>query len=69
MKSNRHDLSKLSDDKLIELLSTKTPTGDLFVAAKIEYENRIKKREFWRKDIVAWLALGIALCSLLLQLI
>ena len=58
------DLSKESDEKLIELLHTKTPTGPLYIAAKIEYDKRVRKRDFWRKDIVAWLALCVSIISL-----
>lgn len=64
-----YDLSKKSDEELIKLLHTKLPTGDLYIAAKIEYEKRLGKRTFWRKDIVAWLAFGVSIISLVVSII
>jgi len=64
-----HDLSKKTEDELIELLHTKLSTGDLYIAAKIEYEKRLRRRNFWSKDIVAWLALVFSMGSLLVSII
>jgi len=64
----QYDLSKEPDENLIELLHTKTPTGPLYIAAKIEYDKRVRKRDFWRKDIVAWLALCVSIISLVMSI-
>jgi len=65
----QYDLSKESEEKLIEYLNTKTPTGPLHIAAKIEYEKRVRKRDFWRKDIVIWLALCVSICALIVSIV
>lgn len=65
----KHDLSNKTEDELLELLHTKVPTGDLYIAAKIQYEKLLRKRNFWSKDIVAWLALVFSLGSLIVSII
>jgi hypothetical protein len=63
------DLSNKTDLELLELMHKKTETSDLHIAAKHEYEKRKRKREFWSKNIVAWTALFISLCSLIVSII
>ena len=65
----KHDLSNKTEDDLLELLHTKAQTGDLYIAAKIQYEKLLRKRNFWSKDIVAWLALVFSLGSLIVSII
>lgn len=65
----KHDLTNKTEDELIEFLHTKEKTGPLYIAAKIEYDKRIRRRNFWSKDIIAWLALIISLGSFVLSII
>jgi len=62
-----HDLSKKSEKNLIKYLYTKTPGCDIHVEATHELEKRKRDREFWRKDVVAWLALGLSIISIYLH--
>ncbi len=65
----KYDLTNKTEEELIELLQTKTQTSDIYIAAKIQYEKLIRKRNFWSKDIVAWLALAFSLGSLVVSII
>jgi|GEM_PF-2051663 len=62
------DLSSKSEQQLRELIGSQKPGTDFRVACEIELEKRRRRREFWRRDIVAWIALAIALISLLIRL-
>jgi len=65
----KYDLKNKTDLELLELIKTKTPTSDLHIEATHELERRKDLRTFWRKDIVAWIALFVALGSLVVSII
>ena len=65
----KYDLRNKTDEELISYIHKNNPWSDLHIAAKAEYEKRIRKRDFWSKGIVAWLALGVSIISLVISII
>lgn len=63
------DLSNRTDQELEELFGSNKPGTDFWAACKMELERRKRKNDFWRKDIVAWIALVLALISLIWQFV
>ena len=58
------DVRKMTPFDVHQMVGTKTPQSELYIAAKVELERRERRDRFWRKDIVAWLALVLAIISL-----
>jgi hypothetical protein len=54
----------LSDFELHQQVNTKVPMAEEHIAAKLELERRERCHRFWRQDLVAWLALILAIISL-----
>lgn len=54
----------LTDFDLHRAVNTKAPMAEEHIAAKLELEKREQCRRFWRQDLVAWLALGLSIISL-----
>lgn len=54
----------LPDFELHRQVNTIIPMAEEHIAAKLELERRERGRRFWRQDLVAWLALGLAITSL-----
>jgi hypothetical protein len=65
----KYDLKNKTDLELRTLIKTKTETSDLHIEATHELERRKDVRTFWRKDIVAWIALLVALGSLVVSIV
>jgi hypothetical protein len=51
----------LSNAELRSDLGKYTAWSPIHVAAKVELANRESRKTFGRKDIVAWIALGVAI--------
>lgn len=64
----KYDLKNKTDLELLGLIKTKTETSDLHIEATHEWERRKDIRIFWRKDIIAWIALLVALGSLVVSI-
>ena len=60
------DLSRKSEQELRERIGSMTPGTDFRVACERELEKRKRTKEFWQKDIVAWISLGVSLLALAL---
>ena len=54
----------LTDYELHQQVNTKVSTSEDHIAAKAVLEHRERHRRFWSKDLVAWLALFLAIVSL-----
>ena len=61
-------MREATDEELHRRIGAYVPDSDQFTAAKVELERRERNRTFWRKDIVAWLALALSIVSLLLSI-
>ena len=59
----------LTDFELHKQVNTKIPMAEEHIAAKLELERRERSRRFWRQDLVAWLALCLAIISLVVTAI
>ena len=57
----------LSDFELHMSVNSKTPMSEENIAAKLELERREHNYRFWHQDLVAWLALVLAIISLLVS--
>ncbi len=57
-----------TDFQLHQLIGSLTPQAEMHSAAIAELERRARKYRFWHNDIVAWLALGLAIISLLISI-
>ena len=58
------DLARsLTDFHLHQVMSGRAQ-DEMHSAAIVELERRARKYRFWHNDIVAWLALGLAILSL-----
>ena len=57
---------ELSDIELERVLATKISTSHAAIAARAEIARRERKRTFWRKDIVAWIALVVTVVSIVI---
>jgi hypothetical protein len=58
----------LKDIDLEIIVSTKVPSSQEAIAAKYELARRERRRTFWLRDIVAWVALVLAVISIILSL-
>jgi hypothetical protein len=58
----------LPEVELLRRTSTLIPMAEEHIAARAELARRERARNFWRKDIVAWAALLLAIVSLLVSL-
>lgn len=58
----------LKDIDLEIIVSTKVPSSQEAIAAKFELARREKRRTFWLRDIVAWIALALSVVSIVLSL-
>jgi hypothetical protein len=56
----------LSEHDLEIIVSTTRPTSQEAIAARVELARRDRSRTFWRKDIVAWIALALSILSVML---
>lgn len=56
-----------TDEELLRILEFQPGDSEARVWAKLELEIRKDRRQFWRKDIIAWIALVLSVCSLLLN--
>ena len=57
----------LSDFELHMAVNSKIQMSEEHITAKLELERRERKYRFWRQDLVAWLALGLAIISLVVS--
>jgi predicted nucleic acid-binding Zn ribbon protein len=57
----------LADNDLEIIVSTKIPMSQEAIAARVELARRERKRTFWRKDIVAWIALALSVVSIVIS--
>ena len=57
----------LSDFELLKSVNSKVPMSDEHISAKLKLERRDRKHRFWRQDLVAWLALGLSIISLVVS--
>jgi len=57
----------LKDIDLQIIVSTKTPSSQEAIAAKYELDRRDKRRTFWLRDIVAWIALVLSIIAILIS--
>ena len=64
-----YDLSKKTEDELLKIMHKSVETSDLHIEAKHAYNKLLRKKEFWSKNIVAWLALGVSIISLVVSII
>lgn len=62
------DLSKYPDLNLVRVLRADKAKLIDRAAAEVELERRRRWRDFWSKGIVAWIALAMALISLIWQI-
>ena len=60
-----NDLRELSDGQLDARLCDKSLDSPQRARLLREKERRWRRREFFKKDVVAWLALVVSLCSML----
>ncbi|MCE5312513.1 MAG: hypothetical protein LLF86_05115 [Nitrospiraceae bacterium] len=60
-------MRSLSDVDLNIIATTKVPCEERSIAQE-EIRKRERRRNFWKKDIVAWLALVLSIISLFLGL-
>lgn len=56
-----------SDEELAKILQNQRENSEAFLFAKLTIEKRRDRRQFWRKDIIAWIALILSTCSLILN--
>lgn len=64
-----YDLSKKTEEELLKIMHKNLETSNLHIEAKHAYNKLIRKKEFWSKNIVAWLALGVSIISLAVSII
>ena len=57
----------LKDVDLEIIVSTKVPTSQEAIAARVELGRRERRRTFWLRDIVAWIALILSVISIFLS--
>jgi hypothetical protein len=57
----------LTDFQLHQLLAG-MPHDEMHCAATVELERRARNYRFWHNDVVAWLALGLAILSLVISI-
>ena len=65
---HRRAMREATDEELHRRLGAYVPDSDRFTAAKVELERRERMRGFWRRDIVAWLALFLSVVSLVVSI-
>ena len=58
------DLARTLTDFQLHQLMGGTPQDEMHCAARVELERRARRYRFWHNDMVAWLALGLAILSL-----
>ena len=58
---------KMTDFELHQMVNTKMPQSELHIAAKVELERRERRHRFLNQYLVAWLALGLAVLSLVVS--
>ena len=64
------DLARtLTDFQLHQLMGGQTPQDEMHCAVTVELERRARKYRFWHNDVVAWLALGLAILSLAVSIL
>lgn len=56
-----------SDEELAKIIQIHPENSEAFLLAKLTIEKRIDRKQFWRKDIISWVALILSICSLLLN--
>ncbi len=59
----------LSDNDLEIIRSTKVNTSMEAIAARVELDRRERRRTFWLRDIVAWIALVLSILSILISVL
>jgi hypothetical protein len=64
-----YDLSNKTEEGLLKIMHKNLETSDLHIEAKHAYNKLQRKREFWSKNIVAWIALAFSLGSLIVSII
>ena len=57
----------LKDSDLEIIVSSKVPSSQESIAAKFELARRERRRTFWLRDIVSWIALVISIVSIILS--
>lgn len=61
--------AQAQDDKELRVrVASKSPASMAHIFAKMELERRERRKSFWRKDIVPWIAIFISLVSLSLTI-
>ena len=63
------DLSNKSEQQLRELIGSQKPGTDFRVACELALEKLQRKKEFWRKDIILWISLGVSILALVVAVI
>ncbi|OGP59979.1 MAG: hypothetical protein A2V65_01620 [Deltaproteobacteria bacterium RBG_13_49_15] len=63
------DVTRKTEQELREKIGGMNPGTDFRVACEIELDRRKRWKDFWTKGIVAWVALLIALASLIWQIV
>jgi len=63
------DLSNKSEQELRERIGSMTPGTDFRVACERALEKLQRKKEFWRKDIILWISLGVSILALVVAVI
>jgi hypothetical protein len=58
----------LKDADLEIIVSTKVPSSQEAIFAKLELARRERRRTFWLRDIVSWIAPVISIISIVLSL-
>lgn len=64
----KFDFSKKTEAQLREMIGGMTPGTDCRVAGEMALAKLLRRREFWKRDVVSWAALVIALISLILHI-
>jgi len=62
------DLKHKAEQQLREIIGSNRPGTDFHAAAETQLAKMLWWRDFWTKGIVAWIALIIALISLIWQI-
>ncbi|PKN20910.1 MAG: hypothetical protein CVU71_03785 [Deltaproteobacteria bacterium HGW-Deltaproteobacteria-6] len=63
------DMSGYPDENLLTVILADNSSLVDKAASKAEMDRRNRRRDFWSKGIVAWIALAIALTSLIWQIV
>jgi hypothetical protein len=66
--TSTYNMAEKSDSELVQLIGRASPGSEIHGDAVAEREYRQRKHDFWSKNVVSWIALGLSIVAILISL-